>query len=102
MSDRTTGATAAQIEAAAKRWYELAYGKPDGVSDWDLQSDEVRDNWKRATEYQAEIIVQPDQAIVGRADLRAVIKYADDRIPEESMDKANEAALDRLREVLGE
>lgn len=97
MSDRATGATAAQIKAAAKRGYDQKC--PDFA--WEYRTEEYRASWRAFVELGARNLVPPGYAIVRRDDLRAVLGY----VPEEAFD-VDDLAVDMaavgLREVLGE
>lgn len=95
MSDRKTGATDDQIEAAVIRHYEEY---PRFLS-WKDRTPEYRDRWSKLHKLYARYLVPPDQAIVSRADLRAVVEGVDEY---DFVTERGRSAYYRLRELCGE
>lgn len=96
MSERRTGATDAQIEAAARSWWGVANSNdPGSWKEWE----EFRSYLIAEHANEASYLVRPDQRIVDVADLRTILMdyvSADDPLTDDS------PLLARLREAIGD
>mgnify|MGYP003531412220 CR=1 FL=1 len=106
MSERTTGATPEQVEAAAKSWWE----EENQLADWKWEHsgtdrkakliNELQDAARDDVRAVARHLVPPDERIVKEEHLRAVLAWIGD--DERYADPDESAAIARLREVLGD
>lgn len=94
---RTTGATDAQIEAAAERWHDyLLY--QNSTTRWDEQSVDIQSYWCAAMNKMAMALVTTEERIVRVDDLRALVQSVDrGRMPWSVTE-----AIDRIQAAIGE
>lgn len=100
MSERQTGATPEQVEAAAKRRRSSILVHYPDAKCWEELDESGRDLFRFEMHSFAPHLVQTDERIVKAADLRAVLRHVWANSLEG--DEAAGSAFVRLREVLGD